>query len=250
VRELFPQVEDAVHCDLLSIDAEALTAALKNCAAVLHIATAIPRDVTGSNSWDANTRLRTEGVRKLVDASLRAGVERYLQQSITMAYSGRGDRWITEEAPLDSSPERAQVCAPVIAMEQMLGDTRPDRLRWCVLRGGSFVGPGTFQDDVLARLGLGTERVPGDGRNYVSFIHVADMATAFVAAIEHAPAGSVFNVVDEPIRQGEYLDRLADSIGAPVPGRDGRARRPPSWRCSAHAARTVLRWRPSHGVFP
>jgi nucleoside-diphosphate-sugar epimerase len=83
----------------------------------------------------------------------------------------------------------------------------------------------------------------------MSPIHVADMAAAIVAALENASAGSIFNIVDEPIRQGEYLDRLAGLSGAPLPRRALAQARPPSWRCSNAAARSMLHWKPTHSIF-
>lgn len=249
-RRLFPQVAETVECDLLSVTAAELSPMLAGCDAVAHIATAIPRDFAAPHAWDANTHLRTDGVRLLLEASLAAGVGRYVQQSITMAYPDHGDDWITEDAPLDSSPERAQVCAPVMTMEQMVRTTPLEQLQWCILRGGAFVGKDTFQAKVIEGLRLGKEIVPCEGGNFTSLIHVSDMATAVVAALEHASAGFVFNVVDEPIRYGEYLDRLADSIGVPRPGRDKAAICPPSWRCSNQAARARLRWQPIHSILP
>jgi nucleoside-diphosphate-sugar epimerase len=167
-----------------------------------------------------------------------------------MAYPDHGDDWITEDVPLDSSPERAQVCAPVITMEQMVRNTPLEKLQWCILRGGTFVGKDTFQENAIEGLRLDKEIVPCDGSNFTSLIHASDMATAVVAAIENASAGSVFNVVDEPIRYGEYLDRLADSIGVPRPRRDKTAKCPPSWRCSNQAAKARLRWQPLHSIIP
>ncbi len=250
VHNMFPEVSENAECDLLAVGIGDLVSMLEGCQTVVHIATAIPRDGTALHAWDLNTRLRTEGVRKLLGACLQVGTRRYIQQSITMAYPDNGDQWITEEMPLDSSPNRAQVCAPVIAMEQMLREIPREKLDWCILRGGSFVGPGTFQQDQIARLKAGHEQVPCDGSNFQSLVHVADVATAFVAAIEHAPAGSIFNVVDEPIRSGEYMDRLADSVRAPRPRRTGTFPCPPSWRCSNQAAKTVLGWQPGHGIIP
>ncbi len=135
-------------------------------------------------------------------------------------------------------------------MERLLHATPPQALAWCILRGGAFVGPDTLQTLTLERLRAGVEVVPGDGRNFDSLIHVADMAAAVLAALDHAPAGSTFNIVAEPVRRGDYLDRLAASSGAPPPRRDPAARRPPSWRCSNQAARTVLRWSPRHHLIP
>jgi nucleoside-diphosphate-sugar epimerase len=126
----------------------------------------------------------------------------------------------------------------------------PDRLAWCILRGGSFQGPGTAQEGTIARLLEGTERVPCDGQSYISPVHPADMAEAVAAALERAPGGSTFNVVDEPVRQGGYLDRLAAIVGAPPPERDPTKPCPPSFRCSNAAAREVLGWTPTHSIWP
>jgi nucleoside-diphosphate-sugar epimerase len=237
--------------DLLSQDTlDSLPALMSDCQAVLHIATAIPRDFGAPGAWEANTRLRTEGTRALLAAALDTSVERYIQQSIVMAYVDGGERLLGEDTPLDTSPERAEICGPVIAMEGMVRAVPPGRLQWCILRGGSFVGPGTAQDDTIRRLREGAERVPCDGSSYISPVHVADMAEAIVAALQRAPGGSIFNIVDEPLRQGDYLDRLAALSGAPPPVRDPSKSCPPSFRCSSAAARAVLGWTPTHGIWP
>jgi nucleoside-diphosphate-sugar epimerase len=250
VHTLFPQIRDVMQCDLLAVDVLGVSAMLRGCDAAVHIATAIPRDATAPHAWDVNTRLRTEGTEKLLQASLKAGVSRYLQQSIVMAYPDHGDEWITEDAPLDDSPERAAICAPVIRMEQLVRDNPPQELAWCILRGGTFVGPHTFQEGTIEELREGTLVVPCDGSNFNSFVHVADMARAIVAALASAPPGSIFNVVDEPLRQGGYLDRLAAAVGAPQPARDETLHCPPSWRCSNEAIRAALGWRPARNLIP
>lgn len=249
-QALFPRLTHAIRCDLLGVSTSDLAAHLQGCDAAVHIATAIPRDPTAPNAWDTNTLLRTAGTRKLLDASLQAGVRRYLQQSITMAYPGHGDRWIAEETPLDNSPERADICGPVIEMEQMVRDTSPDALAWCILRGGQFVGKDTFQEDTIARLRSGDETVPCDGSNFVSLVNVADMARAIAAALNRAPPASTFNVVANPLRNADYLDRLAAAVGAPTPARDSSTFCPPSWRCSNTAAKEVLDWQPIHDPIP
>ncbi len=99
-----------------------------------------------------------------------------------MAYPDHGDEWITEDMPLDASPERAGLCAPVITMENLVRTLAADRFRWCILRGGSFVGPDTFEENALADLHHGRCVIAGTGQNFVSLIHVADMATRDVAA--------------------------------------------------------------------
>jgi 2-alkyl-3-oxoalkanoate reductase len=250
-REVLPQGIDLAEGDLLAPHIEQqLPQMIAGCEAVVHIATAIPRDMNAPHAWEANTRLRTDGVRILLQAALQAGAKQYIQQSITMAYPDHGDEWITEEMTLDSAPHRATVCAPVIAMEDLVRTLATDRLRWCILRGGSFVGPETFQENMLANLRKGTHVVAGTGQNFVSLIHVADMASAIVAALEHAPDRSTFNIVADPLREGEYLDRLADTIGVGRPSRNVTLPTPPSWRCSNQAARSILHWSPTHAIIP
>jgi nucleoside-diphosphate-sugar epimerase len=242
---------EVLECDLLAPSSVArLPDLVAGCAAVAHIATAIPRNSRAPGAWDVTTRLRTEGTRRLLDAALTAGVRRYIQQSIVMAYPDGGDQVLDEATPLDPSPARASTCGPVITMEGMIREMPPSRLAWCILRGGVFVGPGTFQDGIIARLRAGTEVVPCDGRSFVSLVHVADMAAAILAAVRHAPGGSTFNINADPLRQGAYLDELAARGGAPPPLRDPTRPCPPSFRCSNAAARATLHWAPEHGIWP
>ena len=145
-RKALPPGIEIAEGDLLDPHIEQqLPDLLTDCASVLHIATAIPRDMCAPHAWDANNRLRTNGTRVLLQAALKAGARQYIQQSIIMAYPDHGDEWITEDMPLDTSPERAEVNASVIAMEDLVRTLSADRLRWCILRGGRFIGPGTFE---------------------------------------------------------------------------------------------------------
>lgn len=251
VEALFgPEVETKA-CDLLEADIpEHLAELLAGCQAVMHIATAIPKDFNAPGAWETNTRLRTEGTQHLLKAALEAGVQRYIQQSICLAYPDRGEAWIEEDTPLDTSPERATICAPVIRMESMVRATPTRDLEWCILRDGTFVGPGTLQERTSANLLAGKEAVPCDGSNYVSMVHVADMARAFAAALVRPVAGAILNVNAEPLRQGQYLDRLAQSVGARRPERDAQVPCPPALRCSNQAARRQLEWEPVHGLYP
>jgi nucleoside-diphosphate-sugar epimerase len=238
--------------DLLEIgEVRRLSELLSGCSAVVHAATAIPRDFAAPGAWDANTRLRTEGTRLMLEASLSVGADAYLQQSITLAYPDGGDRWLDEDTPFDASPERAEIVVPVRVMEAQVRSVNPERLRWCVLRAGMLVGPGTAQEATMARLLAGEERAPDDDGGFLSLVHVVDFAAAIADALERAPGGSVFNVVDEPVRQGEYLRRLAQLVGAaPPPRGSSEYAGLPSQRNSNRRVREALGWRPTCGVWP
>lgn len=257
-RALVPALQAAGHdvrsaapslsgIDVLSSD---LAPLLDGCDAVVHAATAIPRDPTAPGAWDLNTRLRIEGTRRLVDACHALGVQRYVQQSITLAYRDGGDAWLDESTPFDD-PARYSVVAPVIDMESQV---RASGLSWTILRGGSFVGPGTGQQTEIARLRAGSLRLVCEGAYWLSPIHPADYAQAFVLSLQNdAALNQVFNVADSPVLYATYVETLAAAIGAPLPvrlPRDPSRPCPASHRVLSAAAETALGWRPSHPVYP
>jgi nucleoside-diphosphate-sugar epimerase len=242
-RELFPSDVQIVEGDLLDTNTD-LNAFLSGCEGAAHLATAIPKDFNAPGAWDMNTRLRTEGTERLLRVALETGVGYYVQQSIVMAYPDHGDEWITEDMPLDESRD------VVITMEKLVRELSADRMNWCMLRGGAFLGAGTAQDEEIARLRAGTLRVPCDGRSFISPIHPADMGSAVALAFAHTPRNVILNINDEPLRLGDYFDRLAEAIGADKPPRDPAKPCPPSYRCSNQAARDILGWQPRHSIFP
>jgi nucleoside-diphosphate-sugar epimerase len=239
-----PGVEPVVG-DLLSTD---LSPVVDGCEAVVHAATSIPRHLSAPGAWDLNTRLRTLGTRRLVEAAQAAGVERYVQQSIIMVYADGGEAWLDENAAFDSSSSRASTVEPVQEMESLV---RASSLDWCILRGGQFAGPGTAQDFLLEALESRTAAVPCDGSYFISPVHPADLASAVAAALDtDAPVRSVFNIVSEPITYAEYVDRLADLRRVPRPMRDPSRACPASQRCTAAAAHQHLGWHPTHSIWP
>lgn len=240
-RKLFGATVEASACDLLDpLAAEQLPGLLAGCDAVANIATSLPRDLSVPGAFERNNRLRTEGVERLLLTAAKAGVAQYVQQSTVFDYPDCGEDWIREEVPLAPST------GVVAAMERMV---QASGLQWCILRGGRFVGKDTYQELTVAALRERRELVPCDGRNFVSLIHVADMASACAAALAHATTGAVLNVVAEPLRNGEYLDGLAARAGAPPPRRDANARCPKSQRCCNVAAQSALDWAPRHSIY-
>jgi nucleoside-diphosphate-sugar epimerase len=245
IMRIFGAQVEALECDLLAPDIEErLPDLLAGCNVIIHAATAIPSDFNAPGAWEANTRIRTEGTARLLAATLQSGAEGYIQQSICFAYPDGGEAWITESTPLNPTQ------TTVLAMEEQVRALPTDRLRWCILRGGVFVGTDTFQDGDIQKLRAGELKVPCDGSAYHPMIHVDDVASAFAAAVERAPSGSIYNISDEPIRQGDYFDKLAAAIGAPKPERDTTVPCPPSQRVSSEAAKAVLGWQPRRGIVP
>jgi nucleoside-diphosphate-sugar epimerase len=192
-------------------DRAALTALLAGHDAVVNLTSAIPPipSFMLARAWKANDKVRTEGSAALVDAAVSAGVDRFVQESVSMLYPDRGSEWIDENVPVDTYPmARANLAAEA------------STVRFCaaggtgiVLRFGWFYGPGARHSELflaMARHHLGI--VPGRPDAYVSSIHIADAAVAVVAAL-HAPAAT-FNIVDdEPLTKRDYAAALASAAG-------------------------------------
>ena len=226
---------DAHRGDIL--DAESLREPLRGCEVALHLATAIPTHRPGVG-WDLNDRIRREGTRNLLAAAQQQGVRRYVQQSITLLYGDGGDQLISEDHPLAPYPR----IASAFEMEEA---ARASSLEWVMLRGGSFYGPGTGREDAWYREAeAGTLTVPGDGSALLSLIRVEDMARAVVLAAEAAPAGAIYNVVDDvPVSYRELYNFVAARKMLPEPPAGG----PPvtSLGCSNTAIQRALGWEPA-----
>ncbi|MFF8608440.1 NAD-dependent epimerase/dehydratase family protein [Streptomyces sp. NPDC015346] len=240
-----------VDASLLDIPGDALAGVLAGVDVVVNVATAVPADPAAPGAWDLNTRLRKEGTRRLVDAARDCGVGHLVQMSITMVYPDGGDRLLDESTPLDTDPARAGLVEPVRVMEQAVrGDESGDGPAWTILRGARFAGPGTVQDVQRRRLLVGTLPIAGDGSAWLSMVHVRDFAAAVAATVEARPPGMVLNIADEPVREREYVERLARRVGAPPPPYD-RSLAPelPSQRVSSAAAHRILGWKPVTGIW-
>jgi nucleoside-diphosphate-sugar epimerase len=90
------------------------------------------------------------------------------------------------------------------------------------LRFGWLYGPSAI-DDLVESLRQRQFPLVGDGRGYISWLHLDDAASATVLAVEQKASG-VFNIVDdEPAPASEWLPYLAACAGAKRP------RRVPKW---------------------
>ncbi len=192
-------------------------------------------------NWSRNTAVRTTGTRNLLAAAAAAKVRKYIQQSVGLIYAPAGDRWVDESFPM--APASA-IVAPVLEMEESV---RASPLDWIIVRGGVFYGPGT--DRMLEwneRALAGDLKMPGAGDDFLSLIHVEDMADAVVAAAASPLRNAVLNVVDDqPVSYKELFEFVARAQGAPAPAADGPPIFP-SLRISNARAKEQLMWHPRH----
>ena len=85
-----------------------------------------------------------------------------------------------------------------------------------VLRPGMVYGAGGSEHlPVLLQAALrdGVSRYPGRGLNQYGNVHLDDLAAGYVLALEHAPAGSVYNITSGENTFGEIADGVAEILG-------------------------------------
>jgi nucleoside-diphosphate-sugar epimerase len=181
-------------------DRDHVASALAGCDIGVNLATSLPGP-SGRGDYAANDRLRRDGTPLWVAACRAAGVTRVVQQSIAMVNNGAGRDWADEDTPTSNNESTAgSAIAAAVAMEETV--RRSDR-DWLILRGGLFYGPGTgFDDDWYDRARDGRLRLPGDGDDYVTLVHIQDMAAATVRAIDRWPSRQSLVIADDQPARG------------------------------------------------
>jgi nucleoside-diphosphate-sugar epimerase len=172
-------------------------------------------DMKHMDRWFAATnRLRTEGTDHLLAAAEATGVSQFVAQSYANWNGIREGGWVkTEEDPLDLLEGTAAqtVMEAISHVEEVV-----IKAGGAVLRYGSLYGPGATDEQVeLVR----KRQFPlvGSGAGYSSWVHLDDVASATVLAVEQKARG-VFNIVDdEPAPASEWLPYLAKCAGAKPP---------------------------------
>jgi 2-alkyl-3-oxoalkanoate reductase len=219
-----------VVVDLL--DGEAVMTAVEAAApeVVVHEATALAGRLSLRRfdaSFALTNRLRTEGTDNLLAAAVAAGADRFVAQSYTGWPNAReGGPVKTEADRLDPDPPKAarETLAAIRTLEAAVGER--DELVGVVLRYGAVYGPRTVLGqggEMVEAVRSGKMPLVGNAGGVWSFLHVDDMATATVAAVEGRGRG-VYNVVDdEPAPVSEWLPYLARALEAKPP------RRIPAW---------------------
>lgn len=166
-------------------------------------------------SFAATNELRTRGLDNLLAAASAAGAGRFIAQSFAGWYARTGGWVKTEDDPLDPAPPAGQ--RATVAAGRYLERTVLD---WpgagIVLRYGGLYGPGASNDitDMVLKRRL---PVVGSGAGTWSFVHVADAASATVAAVTSGAPG-IYNIADdEPAPVATWLPAVAAILGARPP---------------------------------
>jgi len=145
----------------------------------------------------------------------------WVQAGTLAVYGEAGDRWCDEEAPAgDGVPVRT-----ARKWEQAFAQSPTPRTRRVLLRISFVLGRDEGAMAVLGRLARGfMGGAVGTGRQFVSWIHVADLTRVFLRALEDESMEGVFNATSpEPVRNAEFMGEVRRVLNRPW------APRTPAW---------------------
>jgi nucleoside-diphosphate-sugar epimerase len=124
----------------------------------------------------------------------------------------RGD-WVTEARPLNPGTDRARRRCDAEAALQEFGTATGTEI--VLLRVPAIYGPGRLP---LERLRRGLPQLRAQESPWSNRIHVDDLVTACMAAMDRGRAGRVYHVADgHPVTMTEFFNRVAVTSGLPLP---------------------------------
>ena len=201
-----------VHVDLF--DRDAVRAAVAGHDSIAQLATHIPTGPAAAepSAWRINESLRRDAAPAIAAAGGDAGVERFIQESITFPYVDRGDEWVDEECERVSfwATDASAVAEAAAASVTAAGGVG------IVLRFALFMAADSAHTQSFFNAAeRGLFALAGDPESFISFVHMDDAAGAVVAALD-APAGT-YNVAEpDPVRRSAHREMLANVVGMPL----------------------------------
>ncbi len=156
----------------------------------------------------ANTKVRIEGTRNLVEAAIKHDVPHIQSQSIAFVYEA-GDTLATEETSLDydASGDRKITVDGVEGLEKESARLN----KHVILRYGLLYGPGTWygKDGMIYNQFINGEVTMTDGVQ--SFIHIDDAVEIAIQALNFE--SGVYNVADdEPVKGDDWAKWYANEL--------------------------------------
>ena len=156
----------------------------------------------------ANTKVRIEGTRNLVEAAIKHDVPHIQSQSIAFVYEA-GDTLATEETSLDydASGDRKITVDGVEGLEKESARLN----KHVILRYGLLYGPGTWygKDGMIYNQFINGEVTMTDGVQ--SFIHIDDAVETAIQALNFE--SGIYNVADdEPVKGDNWAKWYANEL--------------------------------------
>ncbi|MBT8036259.1 MAG: NAD-dependent epimerase/dehydratase family protein [Verrucomicrobiae bacterium] len=162
---------------------------------------------SGGGGVESYRNVYLEGCRNLLK---RFPTTPLIFTSSTSVYAQTDHSVVTEISPAEPVAATAGVLRQAEKLTLSAGGV--------VTRLSGLYGPGRCH--VLKNLISGTARIDGAGERIMNFIHRDDVARAMLllGSLSPPPAGEIYNVSSEPVRQYDCYAALAEAFSCPMPG--------------------------------
>jgi uncharacterized protein len=162
--------------------------------------------------WDSRVTLTAQLVERMAAARSKPAV--LISGSAIGIYGDQGDTELDETSPCGCGFS-AELC---LAWEQAAGKAEPLGVRVCLLRTGLVIGNnGGFLAQMLPPFKLGLGGRIGDGRQWMSWIHLVDHVTLTRFLLEAPEARGAFNATaPQPVTNAEFTRQLAQALHRPA----------------------------------
>lgn len=213
-------------------DAAQLENAVRGCDLVFHLISQIPQRVPQGSDFAAWMRPDLEATRRLLETCTACGVRQLIFSSSGGTIYGVPERLPAMEG--DPTVPISPYGESKLAIEAMLAQhERTYGLRHLSLRIGNPYGsfdsgglrPGVVAAFIARGLAHETLEIWGDGETVRDYLHVDDVARAFIAGIGYDGPHRVMNVGSG---EGRSVRQVAEDVMALVPGFDAGLRYRPA----------------------
>jgi len=187
-----------------------------------------------SRAWVEKSRTARDATLSLIFAEIKRSerCKAFIYTSGIAAVGDHGNDVITEMTPRISSALGDFHAEG----ESMVLEAATHGVPSLVLRPGFVYGAtGSFAQYFIREAKKGFFPYPGKGLNYMSWVHIDDLAKAYVLAATQPPKGQVIHIVDnQPLRLSEFARLLVYTVGK------SRAQSMPKWLVSLLAGAPLV----------
>ncbi len=167
-------------------------------------------------------RTNVDGTRTVMEAALRAGVEKivYTSSVATLRVKGAGGRPVAEDARMDEHEaigayKRSKVAAERV-VEAMIAE---QGLPAVIVHPSTPIGPRDIKPTPTGRLIVqaASGKMPAFVDTGLNFVHVDDVAAGHLMALRHGPVGEHFILGGDDVSLRELLGSIAEIVGRKPP---------------------------------
>jgi dihydroflavonol-4-reductase len=218
-EEQFPSLSlDLVEGDINRT--ETFGQALAGADIVFHTAAYFRDNYKGGKHWEQLYTTNVAGTAKLLEASYRAGIRRFVHTSSTATLRGRPGE-LTNETMLRVEREADDYQRSKILADQEVSkflNVHPDFWALFVLPGWIH-GPGDFGPTSAGQTVLDflNRRLPGVPPGGFSVVDARDVADAMIRAAERGARGQRYIAAGNPMTMCELFNALEKVSGVPAP---------------------------------